>query len=243
MPQTACRNSKPFRFQDLSKIGIFASRTGSSPPPSSYDNQSLQLFSGSIHLKPMKLGMLVYHIIAQGQIYWFFGNSNYFSKKIVISGFLALSQFHLIPASVTPTFLLFYSSEANETWHACLSHHCAGTIFLFFRNSKYFSKNCVFSNFLGLSKFHRIPASVYYDLQLYYSSEVDKTWHARLSHYCAEPNLLIFRKFELFFEKIRVFGFFGTWSIPPHTSITSTANSCTIRIDWESHYCAGTILC
>ena len=174
MPQTACRNSKPFRFQDLSKIGIFASRTGSSPPPPSYDNQSLQLFSGSIHRRPIKFGMLVYHIIAQGQFFYFFEIRNIF-RKIAF-----------------------------------------------------------FSNFLGLSKFHRIPASVYYDLQLYYSSEVDKTWHARLSHYCAEPNLLIFRKFELFFEQIRVF---GTWSIPP-----STANSCTIRIDWESHYCAGTIL-
>ena len=62
----------------------------------------------------------------------FFGNSNSFSKKFVFSGFLGLSQFHLIPASVTPTFLRFYSSEANETWHACLSHHCAGTIFFYF---------------------------------------------------------------------------------------------------------------
>ena len=157
MPQTACRNSKPFRFQDLSKIGIFASRTGSPPsPPGSYDNQSLQLFSGSIHRRPIKFGMLVYHIIAQGQFFYFFEIRNIF-RKIAF-----------------------------------------------------------FSNFLGLSKFHRIPASVYYDLQLYYSSEIDKTWHACLSHYCAGPNLLIFRKFELFFEKKSCFRIF--WDLVNSTS-------------------------
>ena len=75
-----------------------------------YRHQFITIYSYTIHLRSIKLGMLVYHIIAQGQIYWFFGNSNYFSKKIVFSGFLGLSQFHLIPASVTPTFLRFYSS-------------------------------------------------------------------------------------------------------------------------------------
>ena len=46
----------------------------------SYQHQSLQLFSGSIHRRPMKLGMLVYHIIAQVQFFYFFEIRNIFRK-------------------------------------------------------------------------------------------------------------------------------------------------------------------
>ena len=62
----------------MSKTAFLASRTGSPPPSSPYDNQLLQLFSGSIDLRPAKFGMLVYHNIAQVQLFYFFEIRNIF---------------------------------------------------------------------------------------------------------------------------------------------------------------------
>ena len=204
MPQTACRNSKPFRFQDLSKIGIFASRTGSSPspPPPSYDNQSLQLFSGSIHLRPMKLGMLVYHIIAQGQFFYFVEIRNIFRKIAFFRIFWDLVNF----TAYRHQFITIYSYTIHlrSIKLGMLVYHiiAQGQIYWFFGNSNYFSKKFVFSGFLGLGQFHLIPASL---LQL-----IAVLFVLTGSLIIAQGQFCVrFLKFRIFFEKIRNFKVFA----------------------------------